>query len=286
MKIKFLLLSVTASLLFGMTSCMKDNENKDEEKINENVASIESFINKDDMGKQAVKDSSGLYYITRLNNPSGITPQIGDLASVNINVFLLDGGKQVITYAPDSLFTFTVGLYNIGFYGLDLGVFKMKTGEKTTFLLPYYLAFGSANQTDIPGYSPVRMEVELVKTRSEVQQIDDFITKKGFVVSEKTSEGLILIRTNQILGDTLGVGKSVSVKYVGKFLNETIFDQGTFAITTGTNGAIPGFDNAIRKMRKGEKAIAIFPSKLGYGPKGSSRIPGYKPLYFELEVVE
>ncbi len=286
MKIKFILLSVTASLLFGMTSCMKADENKDEEKIIENVASIESFINKDDMGKEAIKDSSGLYYITRLKNPSGTTPQAGDVASVNLNVFLLDGGKQVITYAPDSLFKFTVGLYNIDFYGLDLGIFKMKTGEKTTFLLPYYLAFGPSNQTNIPGYSPVRMELELVKTRSEVQQIDDYVAKKKFIISEKTPEGLLIIRTNQILGDTLGVGKSVSVKYVGKFLNDKVFDQGTFALTTGTNGAIPGFDNAIRKMRKGEKAIVIFPSKLGYGPKGSSRIPGFTPLYFELEVLE
>jgi FKBP-type peptidyl-prolyl cis-trans isomerase len=285
MKIKFLLLSLTTSLVFGITGCMKSNESQDEEKIIENVAAIEAFINSDSQGSSAIKDTTGFYYINRVSNPSGITPKLGDAASVNINAYLLNG-TQVISYDDDSLFTFTVGAYNTGFYGLDLGVTKMKTGEKTTFLLPYYLAFGSANQTNIPGYSPIRMELELIKTRTEEQQIDDFVAKKQFVVSEKTTNGLVIIRTNEVLGDAIGAGKSVSVKYVGKFLNGTTFDSGTFPFTTGTNATVAGFDTAISKMRKGEKAIIIFPSSLGYGASGSSSIPGYTPLYFEVEVAQ
>ncbi len=288
MKIKLLLLFVTTSLLFGVTGCMKSDDNSDEEKINENIATIETFINSDPMSNEAVKDSAGFYYITRVKNPSGVTPQVGDASSVNINIFLLNGGKQVVTYPTDSLLTITLGTFETGFYGIDLGILKMKTGEKATFLLPYYLAFGSSNQTNIPGYSPVRMEMELVKTRTEAQQIDDFVVKKGFVVSEKTPQGLVIIRTNEVLGDTLGAGKSVSIKYVGKFLSGTTFDPGTYPLTftTGTNAVVSGFDSAIRKMRKGEKAIIIFPSKLGYGSSSYNGIPGYSPLYFEVEVTQ
>ena len=39
------------------------------------------------------------------------------------------------------------------------------------------------------------------------------------------------------------------------------------------------------KMRVGEKAVLILPSKIAYGTNGSATIPPNSPLYFEVEVV-
>ena len=50
-------------------------------------------------------------------------------------------------------------------------------------------------------------------------------------------------------------------------------------------GVIAGFDEGIMKMRVGEKAALIIPSKIGYGTNGSGTIPPNSPLYFEVEVV-
>ncbi|PWJ56949.1 FKBP-type peptidyl-prolyl isomerase-like protein [Dyadobacter jejuensis] len=283
MKSKYLFQFLALVLILNLTSCMKD-DNQDEEKAAENILAIDTFIKADSMASSALKDSAGFYYINRLANPSGQKVKTGDAATVKVAVYLLTGEK-VLSTDTDSTYTFTVGANATSFFGLDLGIYKMSEGEKTTFLLPYYYAFGSSAQTNIPAYSPVRMELELVKTRTEVQQIDDYLAKKLFTVSERKSNNLVIIRTNQVTGDTLGVGKSVNVKYIGKYLNEYTFDEGTISVTTGTSGVIPGFDQAVRRMRKGEKAIIIFPSALGYGT-GSQYIPPYTPLQFELEILQ
>jgi len=54
---------------------------------------------------------------------------------------------------------------------------------------------------------------------------------------------------------------------------------------TGSGQLIAGFEEAVLKMKVGEKAKAILPYTIGYGTKGNSNIPGYSPIYFEIEIV-
>lgn len=270
--------------VFSLSSCMDSVENRDDEKITENETAIAAYLKTDSLGDKAVKDTSGLYYIKRNVNSSGEFVKIGDAATVKLNGFLLNGTK-VLSVEKDSSITFPANGYTTQLLGLERSIFLMKTGEKTTFFLPYYLAFGNSERVNVPAYSPIRLEVELLKTRTEAQQIDDFLAAKQFKVSERTADNLVIIRTNTVTGDTIGPGKSVNMKYVGKFLNDTKFDDGTFTFVTGTNNAIKGFDRAIRKLRKTEKAIIIFPSSLGYGATGNNTILPYSPLQFEVEVL-
>lgn len=276
---------ILLAMVIGVSSCMKD-DNKDEEKIAENEAEIEAYLKTDTLGTKAARDSTGLYYIIRKANSSGMRARTGDAATVKLNGYLLNGTK-VLSIEKDSSLSFPALGYSTGFGGLERAIFLMKTGEKATFLVPFYLAFGNIDRVNIPAYSVIRLELEFIKTRTEKQQIDDFLNIKKFPVSERTSDDLVIVRTNTVTGDTLGVGKSVTVKYVGKFLNDKKFGEGSFNHTTGTSGTIPGFDRAIRKLRKNEKAIVIFPSPLGYKDVGSSDgvIPRYTPLQFELEIL-
>ncbi len=276
---------ILLAMVIGLSSCMKD-DNKDEEKIAENEAEIEAYLKTDTLGMNAARDSTGLYYIIRKSNPSGMRARTGDAATVKLNGYLLNGTK-VLSIEKDSSISFPVLGYSTGLAGLERAIFLLKTGEKATILLPFYLAFGAIDRVNIPAYSVIRLELEYIKTRTEKQQIDDFLKIKQFPVSERTSDDLVIVRTNTVTGDTLGVGKSVTVKYVGKFLNDKKFGEGSFNHTTGTSGTIPGFDRAIRKLRKNEKAIVIFPSPLGYKDMGSSDgvIPRYTPLQFELEIL-
>ncbi|MCF0071651.1 FKBP-type peptidyl-prolyl cis-trans isomerase [Dyadobacter sp. CY261] len=272
------------TMVIGLSSCMDDVSSKDEEKIAENEAAIEAALKTDSLGSKAVRDSSGLYYIIRKANPSAPKAQLGDAATIKYTGYLLNGTK-VISSTDDSKteFSFPVGGY-VYWGGIERGIFLMRTGEKATFYLPYYLASGNVDRVNIPAYSPIRLEVEFIKTRTEVQQIDDFITKKGFTISDRTADNLVIVRTNTVTGDTLGAGKSVNVKYTGRFLDETKFDERTSSFVTGSANTIPGFDRALRKMRKGEKAFIIFPSALGYGKSGSNSILPYTPLQFEIEI--
>jgi len=58
------------------------------------------------------------------------------------------------------------------------------------------------------------------------------------------------------------------------------------AFTVG--GAIPGFDEGVKLLGKGGKAILLIPSALAYGEGGQpqAKISPYSPLYFEVEVVD
>jgi FKBP-type peptidyl-prolyl cis-trans isomerase len=284
MKRTKLALFILLAMVVSLSGCMNSGKNEDEEKIAENETQIQEFLKKDSLGSSALRDSSGMYYIIRKANPNGQKAKTGDGATVRINGYLLNGSK-VLSIEKDSTYTFPVEGYWTQIYGLERGIRLMRTGEKATFLIPFYLAFGNVEQVNIPAYSVIRLEVEFIKTRTEVQQIDDFLAKKQFQISERTSDNLVIIRTNTVTGDTLGVGKSVSVKYVGKLLNEVKFQESTIPFTTGTNGAVAGFDRAVRKLRKTEKAIIIFPSALGYKERGSGPIPPYTPIMFEVEVL-
>lgn len=109
---------------------------------------------------------------------------------------------------------------------------------------------------------------------------------------------------------------TIYINYTGRLLNGLIFDTNiervaldnyidtegrTFGpasvswgeeyddITLEENEVIPGFSKTLwqmRKMRKGSKAIGMFYSGLGYGYSGSTNIPGYAPLIFEIEFVD
>jgi FKBP-type peptidyl-prolyl cis-trans isomerase 2 len=70
-------------------------------------------------------------------------------------------------------------------------------------------------------------------------------------------------------GGTVAVGDSVSVYYTGSFTNGTIFNtnrNGTlFNFTVGANQVIPGFDNAVIGMSKGESKTVTVPPAQAYG---------------------
>lgn len=90
--------------------------------------------------------------------------------------------------------------------------------------------------------------------------------------------------------DSLAVGfpprisSSVKFKYVGRFLNGNIFDQGT---TSGPVGNfIDGFQIGLLLMPEGTKARIYVPSGLAYGPDGSGKIPPNSNIMFELQLTE
>jgi FKBP-type peptidyl-prolyl cis-trans isomerase len=286
----FLKMGILTAAVVGMVSCMNKIDTSDEKRIAENEAAIEKYLQDSSLTEKVTRETSGLIYYKRNSNPAGELAKTGDAATVKMTAYLLNGTK-IPLIKNDSLYTFPVEGYATNFHGLEFAIKTLRTGEKGSYFLPYYLTFAPGGGTNIPAYSPMRMEMEFVKTRTEVQQINEYIAAKQYKPSERTSDNLVLIRTNTVTGDTIGSGKSVNVKYIGRFLDGTKFDEGTIPFTTNTNGAIAGFDRAIRKMRKGEKAIVIFPSSLGYGKKcqgcGSRNIPiyPYSALHFEVEVL-
>lgn len=99
-------------------------------------------------------------------------------------------------------------------------------------------------------------------------------------------------------------GDKVKVHYVGKFVDGKIFDTSVetaakeankyqegrkyepLEFTIGKHMMIQGFEEAVKMMNKGEKAIVLIPSKLAYGAQGRGEIAPASPLIFELELVD
>lgn len=88
-------------------------------------------------------------------------------------------------------------------------------------------------------------------------------------------------------------GQQVLAHYTGKFLDGKVFDSSIprgspLQFAAGVKQVIPGWDEAILDMTKGEKRIIIVPPNLGYGSRGAGGglIPPNAVLVFEMEFVD
>ncbi len=82
---------------------------------------------------------------------------------------------------------------------------------------------------------------------------------------------------------------SVLVHYHGTLLNGTVFDssyeRGSPA-TFGVTQVIPGWTEALRMMKPGDKWVLQIPAHLAYGPRGvGSKIPPNSDLIFQVELL-
>ncbi len=88
-------------------------------------------------------------------------------------------------------------------------------------------------------------------------------------------------------------GEFVSVRYKGRLLNGTEFDNNTdpgdpvFPVQVGGQGSIFGFQEGVKQFSKGAKGLIVIPSTLGYAAQGSPpKIGPNENLVFEIEVVD
>jgi len=106
-----------------------------------------------------VKQPSGLYYLEMIAG-SGESPVVGDSAYVKYTGKFLDGTIFDSTVSTGLPYGFIVGTSISGF---DEGVSMMKPGGKSTFLIPSGLGYGETGTYQIPGFTTLLFDVELVK---------------------------------------------------------------------------------------------------------------------------
>ena len=90
-------------------------------------------------------------------------------------------------------------------------------------------------------------------------------------------------------GEPGKTGQSVTTHYTGWFENGKVFDssrtRGTpFSFDVGGR-VIKGWNLLATVLRPGDKALAIIPPHLAYGPADYGPIPGNSTLIFEMEVL-
>lgn len=112
---------------------------------------------------------------------------------------------------------------------------------------------------------------------------------------QKTESGLHYVVQKPGSGSTPSQGDQVKVHYTGKLLDGKVFDSSLnnpqtggkpIDFQVGVGMVIPGWEEGIMSMKKGEKRMLIIPSGLGYGTEGSGPIPPNSVLLFDVELVD
>ena len=130
----------------------------------------------------------------------------------------------------------------------------------------------------------------------------------------RTNSGLYVVDSVAGTGTPVTAGRQVNVKYIGRFLSNgaypgstgygasygnasypagAVFDNSSenrtecgCAVFTAGSGAIPGFNEGLLLMRKGDRKLLLIPSRLAYGPAGNSSIPTDAALMFDVEILD
>lgn len=290
---KLQLAILSALLIGGLSACSKDFADPSAKEYSENDAEIKTYVSQNDTLAGGNLTTSGLYYKITQPNPTGKQTAVGEELEFSYKATNLQ--RQHV----DSSTTAAPVYYPLGIGavlpGLEQGLSLMREGEKAIFLIPSYLGYNDEIKPNLIAYSVVRFDVTLNRSRSEEQQINEYITRNNLTVTETTSGGARFIRTSPPTSVTTAPGQTLSIKYSGRQLRAiAAFDSTTGPETRdfvlGQNKNIKGFEEGLSKMRVGEKATVIFPSSLGYGIQGviqSNRyvITPYAPLRFDLELV-
>jgi hypothetical protein len=137
-----------------------------------------------------------------------------------------------------------------------------------------------------------------VTPAQDYSAIDEGIIKKyvddnKITNAQRQTSGLYYVPvTTNPTGVQAVAGKTASVLYTGTLLDGTVFDASSrhgntpYSFVLGNHSVIEGWEQGIALMRKGEKAVLLIPSALGYGPYGSGSIPPNAVIRFEVEVVD
>lgn len=126
-----------------------------------------------------------------------------------------------------------------------------------------------------------------VQRNADIAQIE-----REFPNATVSPTGLRWIVTRAGTGPRPSAGSTVMVNYRARFLSGTYFANsdlsgGAEALPIGTGSIIPGLDEALSGMTRGERRTVIIPPELAYGEQGfGSIIPPNSFIVFELELVE
>lgn len=128
--------------------------------------------------------------------------------------------------------------------------------------------------------------------REKLPAEDLEFVEKNWPEAKKTSTGIRYLIMREGQGDMPKPGDKVSVLYIGRLLNGTVFDQNQnredpFSFRVRREMVIEGWEQVLQLMKRGEKRLVIIPPELAYGTRGQPpKIPRKATLVFEIELLD
>jgi cyclophilin family peptidyl-prolyl cis-trans isomerase len=128
------------------------------------------------------------------------------------------------------------------------------------------------------------------KRKTHTQLVFDS-AKKSFPTAKQSDSGLTYVLDGKLKGLTPKAGDTLTVHYTGYLLSGEKFESSRDGEATPitfvykTQGMIPGFDEAIGMLVKGEKGRFYLPYNLAYDHRQAGSINAYSDLIFDVELV-
>lgn len=182
--------------------------------------------------------------------------------------------------------------------GWTLGLQEMSEGDEYIFYIPSMLAYGDNPQPGViqPGDDLI-FRVELIDIIEPIVSDAAAWTKyKTWPANDKavqkTGTGVeyIVLESGDAKGATPQDGDGIVVYYEGRVAGSDQAFDSTFATgdpaTLPAKGLMPGWDEALAKMRAGDRWLVYIPSNLGFGATEQGVIPANSNIIFEVKLAE
>ncbi len=221
-------------------------------------------------------------------NPVGIpTPEVVHMPSIEEGFMLLtEGDSAVFLLNADSLYANT--------FHQKLPA-HINPGSNVKMVVRMGKVYSKSFVDSVMAVQEQQMASQMV-AETEVYKKDSIAIQnylaKNKLKGQPTIGGVYVVKLKQNNATDLFIapGDSIETSYVGKLLIEgTEFDKSRdgqpFKFTVGMDQVIKGWDEGFQKLKRGEKALLLIPSRLAYGSRGAQgAIPPNAPLLFEVEV--
>jgi peptidylprolyl isomerase len=245
-------------------------------------ATMEVLKNKD-----TITTASGLQYII-ISKGAGKKVQTGMKVKVHYSGFFSNGDKFDSSVDRGQPIEITLGMRQV-IPGWEEGLALLNVGDKARLIIPYQLAYGEAGRPPvIPPKSTLIFDLEMIDAVETVRPKPFDVAGLDTLV---TASGLKYIMVKKTENVKAKAGDKVSVHYTGFFESGEIFDSSVergqpLDFEVGKGMVIPGWDEGLMLLNKGEKARLIIPWQLGYGENGYGPIPPKATLIFDVELMD
>lgn len=274
-------------VLLLLNSCKKEYETI--QSIDE--AKIQAYIKQNNLNM--TKDPSGFYYQV-LTQGTGAPLAYKDSVFYNLEVKSLSGQSYIVPSAYNNDGTYLGYLNPTSYRTALLGVNR---GSKVRIILPSYLGYGKNGYGTVPSNEVIVSEITTYPQTTQ-WQLDDvrilnFLNANN-ITAVKSPRRVYYKVLEAGTGNSIDISSTLTLKYTGRLLNGTVFDQttGTAYLVSQLQSLIKGWE-VLLGMQKGAKIRIFIPSDLGYGLSaqtdpytGKTTIPASSILDFDIEVID
>ncbi len=257
------------------------------------------------------KDSRGFQYKIISSNPKGHAVINGDVLSLKLKYYTQ---SDSLLFNSDNLpAKFRVQVSNSADDGMMQDALKMlKTGDSASFIIPAKDFYLKTKRDSIPEFifpeENLRFEVKisdivskeqlereikqyLLKKENEEKQILSEYIRAENITEKPTKSGIYIIKLKNGHGKKAEKGKIVTLNYKAMFINGKVFDSSVdngkpVSFVLGDETIIPAWNEAVEKMREGDKIRLITSSKNAYGEQGlEDYVPPFSSLIYDIKLL-